>query len=70
MFDCVISKGRNDRKDYMLVNLECGLEAVVVSTKNIENQPADTKSAAAMCVQVGSFADPTEAQGLSHFLGE
>ncbi|GAA50589.1 nardilysin [Clonorchis sinensis] len=28
----------------------------------------ENKSAAALCIQVGSFSDPPEAQGLSHFL--
>ncbi|CAH8534824.1 unnamed protein product [Schistosoma turkestanicum] len=34
------------------------------------NTPSDqeAKSAAALCVRVGSFSDPVEAQGLSHFL--
>lgn len=27
------------------------------------------QAAAAMCVGMGSFADPYEAQGLAHFLG-
>lgn len=27
------------------------------------------QAAAAMCVGIGSFADPNEAQGLAHFLG-
>lgn len=28
------------------------------------------QAAAAMCVGMGSFSDPFEAQGLAHFLGE
>jgi hypothetical protein len=27
------------------------------------------QAAAAMCVGIGSFSDPNEAQGLAHFLG-
>jgi secreted Zn-dependent insulinase-like peptidase len=27
------------------------------------------QAAAAMCVAMGSFSDPAEAQGLAHFLG-
>lgn len=27
------------------------------------------QAAAAMCVGIGSFSDPPEAQGLAHFLG-
>jgi len=27
------------------------------------------QAAAAMCVGMGSFSDPNEAQGLAHFLG-
>lgn len=28
-----------------------------------------SQAAAAMCVEIGSFSDPFEAQGLAHFLG-
>ncbi|CAH8617304.1 unnamed protein product [Schistosoma haematobium] len=38
---------------------------------DIEENPIsdqEAKSAAALCIKVGSFSDPVEAQGLSHFL--
>ena len=31
--------------------------------------PFFLQAAAAMCVAMGSFSDPAEAQGLAHFLG-
>ena len=32
--------------------------------------PFCLQAAAAMCVGVGSFSDPADAQGMAHFLGE
>ncbi len=54
------------------MTLPSGLEVLLVSTTKLvqsKGQPLkDAKAAAAMCVQVGSFADPAEAEGLAHFL--
>ncbi|GFQ04195.1 insulin-degrading enzyme [Phtheirospermum japonicum] len=36
--------------------------------EEVRKDPAQKKAAAAMCVGIGSFADPYEAQGLAHFL--
>ncbi|CAI2731637.1 unnamed protein product [Schistosoma spindalis] len=41
-------------------------EDVDIEENPISDQEA--KSAAALCIKVGSFSDPVEAQGLSHFL--
>lgn len=49
------------------MTLPSGLEVLLVSTAKLvasKGQPLDSaKAAAAMCVQVGSFADPPEAEG-------
>lgn len=46
--------------------MRCVGEAVLV----ISSSPAVLiQAAAAMCVGIGSFSDPYEAQGLAHFLG-
>ena len=54
------------------MTLSSGLEILLVSTEKLvqsKKQPLESaKAAAAMCVQVGSFADPVEAEGLAHFL--
>ncbi|KAL3625772.1 hypothetical protein CASFOL_030301 [Castilleja foliolosa] len=36
--------------------------------EEVRKDPAQKKAAAALCVGIGSFADPFEAQGLAHFL--
>jgi secreted Zn-dependent insulinase-like peptidase len=68
----------HDKKEYRIVNTGEGgcLEALLVSTKTLveSSQPANdpdpegAKAAAAMCVQVGTFSDPSEAEGLAHYL--
>jgi len=66
------TRSNNDQKEYRLVTLESGLEVLLVSTEHLAEGKGldlrDGKAAAAMCVQVGSFADPAEAEGLAHFL--
>eukprot|EP01038_Epipyxis_sp_PR26KG_P014143 gene14143-18981_t len=52
----------NDDRIYRSVFLSNGLQALLISDKNCE------KSSAACNVQVGSMCDPTDAQGLAHFL--
>ncbi|XP_041993159.1 nardilysin-like [Salvia splendens] len=37
-------------------------------TEEVKKGPTQKKAAAAMCVGIGSFSDPYEAQGLAHFL--
>ncbi|KAK9153408.1 hypothetical protein Sjap_000888 [Stephania japonica] len=43
-------------------------ENVETDAKKSGSAPPTKKAAAAMCVGMGSFSDPAEAQGLSHFL--
>ncbi|KAJ1422926.1 Peptidase M16, zinc-binding site [Sesbania bispinosa] len=57
--DDVVLKSPNDRRLYRLIHLQNGLRALLVH---------DPEAAAAMCVGIGSFSDPYEAQGLAHFL--
>ncbi len=57
------SRSQGDLKNYRLVQLTSGLEALLVSTK-VKGElrgESNTKSSAAMSVQVGSFADPAVA---------
>ena len=68
------TKPNSDAKAYRLLQLETGLEVLLVdNSKVVNNASKDTaddgrKAAAAMCVCTGSFADPMEAQGMAHFL--
>lgn len=55
-------KSTCDKKQYRLIKLVNGLKVLLV--KNVEN----SSSAVALSVDVGSFDDPLEIQGLSHFL--
>ena len=65
-------KSKTDLKQYRLVTLKSGLEVLLISTLELAiSRDADLttqKAAAAMLVQVGSFADPKEAEGIAHFL--
>ena len=51
-----------DRRTYRALELKNGLQVLLV------HDPQAKKSAAAMDVRVGSLADPSEHQGLAHFL--
>lgn len=62
-------KSPSDKKDYKLIKLQNGLKALLVKQEN--NQNLDSKSglaSVALCIDVGSFEDPKEAQGLLHYL--
>lgn len=71
-----ITRSRSDLKSYKLVNLDSGLEVLLVDSSKLaesrKNSPDDkdssSKAAAAMYVSVGSFADPAVAEGTAHFL--
>jgi secreted Zn-dependent insulinase-like peptidase len=54
-----------DHKQYKLVKLPNGLKALLV--KNAENLK-NNLAAVALCIDVGSFDDPLQLQGLAHFL--
>ena len=61
----------NDRKSYLLLRLQNGMECLLVS--NLQEADGDKQlqrnvSSAALTVEVGSFEDPDTAQGLAHFL--
>lgn len=57
-----IIKSDNDARDYELLTLDNGLQALLVSDIKA------TKAAAALDVNVGAKADPRDRQGLAHFL--
>jgi len=56
-----IQKSANDNRDYRMIRLENGLEALICS------DPTTDKAAAALNVRVGHLSDPEELQGLAHF---
>lgn len=55
-------KSPNDPRNYQIIELENGLQAVLVS------EPNARRAAVALDVGVGSAQDPTGRQGLAHFL--
>ena len=69
------TKSLTDQKEYKLVQVG-ELEVLMISSYRLckegrgmkEDELLSAKAAAAMCVQVGSFSDPPEAEGLAHFL--
>ena len=75
--ECEINQSKSlmDKKEYKVMHVG-DLEVLLVSTYGLcvegrgikEEELINCKAAAGMCVQVGSFSDPMEAQGLAHFL--
>ena len=63
-------RGRTDLKEYQLCQYESGFEVLLVSTKHlVKKQKCENPlSAVGLCVGVGSFSDPQEAEGIAHFL--
>lgn len=67
-------KCENDRNKYKLLKLTNGLKVLLVKKPKVERKIddeiiiGDNSTSVALCVDVGSFEDPTEVQGLSHFL--
>lgn len=57
--------GKSDKKQYAILNID-GLDILLISNRDVSG--SEKKSAAAMAVEVGSFNDPEEVEGLSHFL--
>lgn len=55
-------KSPEDKREYRVVTLANGLTALLVS------DPDTDKAAASLDVNVGSFAEPSHALGLAHFL--
>ena len=70
--DINAAKSKNDLKEYRLLTLPSGLEVLLVSTEELLKSTGQTeesgKAAASMCVNSGSFCDPSDAEGLAHFL--
>lgn len=64
----------SDRKEYNLIKLPNGLKALlsrhpkIKGTVEDESVMIENSSVVALCIEVGSFWDPVEVQGLSHFL--
>jgi secreted Zn-dependent insulinase-like peptidase len=63
------TKSTGDEKNYRVISLSSGLEALLISTKQKGERRGDVnaKAAAAMSVQVGSFADPDVAGEYTFF---
>ncbi|GAA5996471.1 uncharacterized protein JCM10292_007631 [Rhodotorula paludigena] len=61
MYTGELEKSQNDTRDYRIIMLENGLEAIIVS------DPTTDKAAAAMDVKVGHLSDPEDLPGLAHF---
>lgn len=68
------STSSGDKKKYKLIKLPNGLRTLLVQSATIhaendfETKIKDRSSAVALCIDVGSFEDPFEVQGLCHFL--
>lgn len=77
----LLNKPKTDLKLYEFVALDSGLQIILVSTEvlqkakndkvqtsNKDDSTSKCTAAAALTVQVGSFSDPIECEGLAHFL--
>jgi insulysin len=62
VLDKEIIKPQNDKREYRFLTLDNTLQVILVS------DPTTEKSACVCDVNVGSLCDPSEAQGLAHFL--
>lgn len=68
-------KSSNDKNSYRVIRLNNGLKALLVSDPNEQskipavNEKEEKLSAICVCVEVGSFSDPRDVQGMAHFLG-
>jgi nardilysin len=66
-----LTGGLSDKKEYLYTTIN-GLGVLAISTLKLHDQnganSSDLISAAALAVQTGSFHDPVEVQGLSHYL--
>ncbi|MEI6895236.1 MAG: insulinase family protein [Colwellia sp.] len=58
----MLKQSPNDFKQYKAITLENGLRVLLIHNDDT------TKSAAALAVNVGHFNDPSDRQGLAHFL--
>lgn len=67
-------KSKYDKKSYRLLRLSNGLTALLVSTQSNGNKARHEsihpkKSACNLRIDVGSFSNPRDVQGLAHFVG-
>jgi insulysin len=68
------SQSPSDKKEYKFIKLQNGMKVLLVKNPNSEKSLdddtiiKDSSSAVALCIDVGSFEDPIEVQGLCHFL--
>lgn len=67
-------KSKYDKKSYRLLRLSNGLTALLVSTQSNVNKARHEsihpkKSACNLRIDVGSFSNPRDVQGLAHFVG-
>lgn len=64
----------SDKKEYKFIKLPNGMKVLLVKNptneKNLDHDTIskDSSSSVALCIDVGSFEDPKEVQGLCHFL--
>ena len=62
MSDSTVIQSISDKRVYRSLRLHNNIECLVISDTDA------TKSAAALSINIGSFADPMNAQGLAHYL--
>lgn len=62
--DLTPSRPKTDKKEYKLAVLSSGMKVLVVSSSGGSRD----RAAASMTVNVGSFSDPPEVEGLAHYL--
>lgn len=59
--------GLSDKKQYGFINLN-GMDILIISNSELKQNNSQIESASALIIQTGSFNDPNEIQGLSHYL--
>ena len=57
-----IIQSKSDTRTFKAIELENQMQCIIIS------DPEAKKSSAALSVEVGSFQDPIEAQGIAHYL--
>lgn len=58
----------SDRKNYKFIRLPNGLKAVLVESPSNGDENVSGETTVCLCIDAGSFDDPKNVQGLSHFL--
>lgn len=67
-----IKRSKADLKQYKIIHLPCQLEVLLISSLELVKsrgvvECGQAKAAAAMSVQVGSFADPSDARSCYNY---